>query len=188
MATAIQPPPSLISAEEFARRPDSGCLEELVRGRIEIVSPPPRVRHGQVCSEVVQILGAHAKRNDLGHVLSNDSGVITERDPDTVRGADIAFYSYAKAPKGPLPPVYLGVPPDLIIEVLSPDDRWSKVLKKVAEYLNVGVSVVGVLDPDKETLHVFEPDRPVRVLTAEDEFHLPDLLGDLRVPIRQFLL
>ena len=32
--------------------------------------------------------------HDLGHVLSNDSGVITERDPDTVRGADISFYSY----------------------------------------------------------------------------------------------
>jgi Uma2 family endonuclease len=126
MATVTQASQLPMTAEEFSRRPDPGYPEELVRGRIEKVSPVPRARHGQVCGKVVRILGIHAEQNDLGHVLCNDSGVITERGPDTVRGADIAFYSYAKLPKGPLPSTYLDVPPDLIIEVLSPDDRWSK--------------------------------------------------------------
>jgi Uma2 family endonuclease len=123
----------------------------------------------------------------LGHVLSNDSGVITERSPDTVRGADVAFYSYAKLPRGPLPSTYPDVPPDLIIEVLSPDDRWSKVLVKVAEYLNVGVLAVGVLDPERATLHLFEPDRPVQILSSNDELTLPAILGDFRISIQSFL-
>ena len=50
-----------------------------------------------------RILGNHVYDNDLGRVLSNDSGVITERGPDTVRGADVCFYSFVRVPKGPLP-------------------------------------------------------------------------------------
>ena len=73
------------------------------------------------------------------------------------------------------------------MEVLSPDDRWSKVLVKVAEYLNVGVLAVGVLDPERATLHLFEPDRPVQILSSNDELTLPAILGDFRISIQSFL-
>lgn len=75
--------------------------------------PMPRPRHGEICSKVVRHLGNWVEEKDLGRVLSNDTGVITERDPDTVRGADISFYSYARVPRGPLPDHYLDVAPDL---------------------------------------------------------------------------
>ena len=97
----------------------------------------------------IRILGEYAKDRDLGRVLSNDTGVITERGPDTVRGADISFYSFARVPKGPLPDRYLDTPPDLVVEVLSPSDRWPKVLAKVAEYLDAGTTVVLVLDDER---------------------------------------
>ena len=61
--------------------------------------PPPTPRHGQICGKADR-LRDFADEHDLGHVLCNDSGVITERDPDTVRGADVSFYSYAKVPRG----------------------------------------------------------------------------------------
>jgi Uma2 family endonuclease len=186
MSTATQATPVAMTAGEFSRRPDPGYPEELVRGRIETM-PPPRARHGQVCNKVGRIFGNYAEEHSLGHVLCNDSGVITERDPDTVRGADIAFYSYAKMPKGPLPDRYPDVPPDLVIEVLSPDDRWRKVMIKVAEYLQLGVAVVGVLDPEEATMTLFEGDKAVRVLSRDDEFHLPELFGAFRVPVRAFL-
>ena len=65
--------------------------------------------HRQFCDE-----------HNLGHVVSNDSGVVTERDPDTVRGADVAFYSYGRVPPGPFPRGYLAVAPELVFEVRSP--------------------------------------------------------------------
>ena len=189
MATAPQQPqqPPPMTVEEFARRPDPGYPEELVRGRI-VAMNPPKPYHGYVCLNAGRILGNYVEEHDLGYVLSNDSGVITERDPDTLRGADVCFYSYAKVPKGTLPrDRYLDVPPDLAIEVLSPDDRWPKVLAKVAEYLNAGVPVVGVLDPEHLTMHLFEGDRPVRILSEGDELALPSLLGeDFRVAVRRF--
>src|SRR5438477_11112897 len=123
MATAL----ALMTAEEFGSRTDPGYPEELVQGRI-LTIPPPTPRHGQVCSKVVRLLGVFADEHDLGHVLCNDSGVITERDPDTVRGADVTFYSYARVPKGPIAKGYLAVPPDLVVEVRSSDDRWGEFL------------------------------------------------------------
>ena len=183
MATATAQ--ALLTAEEFGRRPDPGYPEELVRGRI-IRMPPPKPRHGQICGQAVYLLRRFLEEHDLGHVLCNDSGVITQRGPDTVRGADVAFYTFARVPKGPLPTEYLGVAPELVLEVRSPGDRWPAVLAKVAEYLNAGVLVVGVLDDESRTAHLFYADRPGRILGPDDELGLPDLLGDVRVPIRRF--
>src|SRR5271165_889101 len=119
MSTAFATTEPLLTAEQFAQRPDSGHPEELVRGRV-VPMPMPRPRHGEICKKVGRILGNWVEEEDLGRVLSNDTGVITERDPDTVRGADISFYSYARVPRGPLPDRYLDTPPDLVVEVLSP--------------------------------------------------------------------
>ena len=187
MATVTQPQASgvLLTAEEFARRPDPGHPEELVKGRV-VAMPPPKARHGQVCARVVFLLQLHCQEHDLGHVLSNDAGVITRRAPDSVRGPDVAFYSYAKLPKGPLPDAYPAVPPDAVFEVLSPDDRWPPMLTKVAEYLEAGVGVVSVLDPARSLVQVFEPDQPVRVLLEGDDIALPAILGEFRVPVARF--
>ena len=81
MATALD----LLTAEEFGSRPDPGYPEELIQGRI-VTMPPHTPRHGQICGKADRLLGSFADEHDLGHVLCNDSGVITERDHDTVRG------------------------------------------------------------------------------------------------------
>jgi Uma2 family endonuclease len=184
MSTASAATP-LLSAEQFAERPDPGYPEELVRGRIVPMSVP-KPRHGQICGRAHRLLDTHVEACDLGHVLINDTGVITERGPDTVRGADISFYSYARVPKGPLPDRYLEIPPDLVVEVLSPGDRWPKVLAKVAEYLDAGVTVVVVLGDQRRSAQLYRADGTTRLLSAEDELTIPDLLGDFRVRVGQF--
>jgi Uma2 family endonuclease len=184
MAT-VSSPEVLLTAEQFGERPDPGYPEELVRGRI-VRMPPPKPRHGEICITVGRILGNFVADHALGRVLGNDSGVITERGPDTLRGADIAFYSYDRVPKGPLPNQYLDVAPELVVEVLSPDDRWLKVLAKVAEYLQVGVLMVVVLDDHHKSAHVYEADAPNRTLGPDEEFAFPDFLGHLQVRVRRF--
>jgi Uma2 family endonuclease len=146
----------------------------------------PTPRHGYICGNVLHHLHLYLERHDLGCVVSNHSGVVTERDPDTVRGADISFYSYDRVPKGPLPPGYLTVVPELVWEVRSPSDRWSLILRKVAEYLDAGVLVVCVLDPQTETAHLYYPDQPSQILTADQELTLPTILPGFRVMVRRF--
>jgi Uma2 family endonuclease len=185
VSTASIVPQSMVTAEEFSLRPDTGCPEELVRGRI-VPMTVPKPRHGEICYEAGRILGNHARESGLGRVLSNNSGVITERAPDTVRGADVSYYSYARVPKGPLPDRYLDVPPDLVVEVLSPSDRWPKVLAKVGEYLDAGVTVVIVLEDAARSAHVYRADSSPEKLGPDDELQVPDVLPGFSVAVRQF--
>lgn len=170
MATAEQT--DLMTAEEFAARPDPGHPEELVRGRI-VDMPPPDRRHGYVCGQAFYFLRRWIDEHDLGRVMSNDSGIITERGPDTVRGADVCVYSFARLPKGPLAAGYGPEVPELVVEVLSKHDRWRDVHEKVGEYLRVGVDLVIVLDPDARTALLFGADAPPRTLAEGDTLALP---------------
>lgn len=181
MATAE----ALMTAKEFGQRPDPGYPEELVRGRI-VEMPPPDRRHGFVCGQAYYILRVFVDEHDLGRVMSNDSGVITERGPDTVRGADVCFYSFARLPKGPLATGYGPEVPELVIEVCSSADRWLEIHEKVAEYLRAGVQRVVVLDPKPRTAHVFDADNPPAVLGPEDELVFPGILAGLRVRVGRF--
>lgn len=181
MATAE----AIMTAREFGQRPDPGHPEELVRGRI-IAMPPPDRRHGRVCLKAGRILDTFAEDHDLGRVMTKDSGVITERDPDTVRGADIAYYSYMRLPKGPLGPGYGPEVPELIVEVRSADDTWTEIHIKVGEYLLAGVLRVVVLDPGRRRAHVYSADQPPEILGPEEGLILPGILDGFRVPVHQF--
>jgi len=173
-----------MTAEEYARLPDRGVPTELVRGEvIEMNMPFPR--HGQVCVNVAFLLMDFLKSHRLGHVISNDGGIVTKRNPDTVRGGDVWYVSYQKIPKGPLPNSYLPVPPDIVFEVLSEHDRWSNVYGKVAEYLDVGVAVVCVVDPRDETVRLYFADQPESILTAADELVFPNQLPGFAVLVQR---
>lgn len=179
MATIDAP----LTAEEFLQLPDQGRPTELVRGRIVAINTPG-FRHGLVCSNIARLLGNFASEHDLGRVVANDSGVVTERRPDTVRGADVAFYSFTRLPKDSVPKGYPALAPELIFEVLSPGDRWPDVLAKVSEYLKAGVLAVCVVDPEQQIVIVHDSDHPSRTLTANDELKLPEWVGNWRIAVR----
>lgn len=175
---------SLLSAEEFGEMPDPGHPQELVRGVI-VDMPPPKVLHGVVCANIIYELKCFCKARSVGRVIGNDAGIITERNPDTVRGADVGFISFARIPPGPLPD-YLEIPPDALFEVLSPSNRPGEVHRKVGEYLDMGVPAVYVVDPDTSRVHCHYPNRPEETLTAADVFVGVGVLADFRVAVARF--
>lgn len=175
----------LLTIEEFARLPDDGRPKELVRGRVVYLNVPG-IRHGEVCANIVMIVGKFVKEHSLGRVLSNDSGVVIGRDPDTVRGPDVSYYSFKRLPKGPGPSGYHSLPPDIAFDVRSPHDPWSQVIGKAAELLSAGVAVVCVFDPDTEAVHLYYDDKPADVLHVDLELTFPTILDGFQVPVRRF--
>jgi Uma2 family endonuclease len=182
MATVAE---KLLTAEEYGGLPDDGQPTELVRGRIVPLNMP-KPRHGEICGQTNYLLRRYLDDNPLGRVVTNDAGIITERDPDTVRGADVAFYSFARVPRGPLPSTYLSVAPELVFEVRSPRDRWSEITAKVGEYLKAGVQAVCVLDEQTQTATVYAANNSPRTFGADEDLTFPDILGDFRVAVRRF--
>jgi Uma2 family endonuclease len=175
----------LVTAQDYARLPDDGQKSELVRGRI-VTMNMPTPRHGEICVNTILLVGPSVKQHRLGRLTSNDAGILTERDPDTVRGADVAYYSFKRVPEGPLPESYLEVAPDLVFEIRSHGDRWDKIHLKVGEYLRAGVTCVCVLDDQTASAHLFHSEQAPLILKADDELHLPDILGNFRAAIRDF--
>lgn len=187
MTTATIPPPpqadALLTAEQYLARPDGGKATELVRGRVVDI-PPANFRHGHLCNRIGRLLGNFVDDHTLGWVVSNDAGVVTRRGPDTVRGPDVAYFSYARVPKDRPPDGYPSVAPELVFEVRSPSDRWPAITAKVGEYLTAGVLVVCVVDPETESVAVYSGDETPRRLTADDALTLPDVLPAFRLGVR----
>jgi Uma2 family endonuclease len=168
---------ALISAEDFALIAHVLGPCELVKGEI-IPTSPGGVRHSRVSGNAYWILESHCRTRDIGRVLTNEAGVIVARRPDTVRGADVAYISYARLPKGgPLPTGFLQQPPELVIEVLGEATSWEKMEEKVADYHGLGVDLVWVLDPQTLSLRVYERDRAPRLIrdteTASADPYVP---------------
>jgi Uma2 family endonuclease len=176
---------ALVTAEEFARMGESAQATELVRGRVISVNLPTP-RHGLICGQALYLVRRYLETSDIGRVVSNDSGVVTERDPDTVRGGDVAFYSYTRVPRGRFPSGYLSVVPEVVWEVRSASDSWGKILTKVGEYLEAGVILVCVLDDQTETAHVYRNGQQAQVFANDHELTLPEVLPGFKVLVKQF--
>jgi Uma2 family endonuclease len=157
----------LITAEEFARMPDppDGSQQELVRGVI-VTMPPPKAFHGVCCAKIVRRLGNFVDEHALGTICCNDTGFLMERDPDSVRRPDVSFWKRERLSK--LPEEYIDIPPDLIVEVVSPGDHYSRVQNKVRHYLSRGVPLIWVVDPEDRSATVYRPGIQGPMLTEGD--------------------
>ncbi len=153
----------LLTAEEFYHlpKPADGTQQELVRGEI-ITMTPPGGMHGGSCLNVAYFLAKYIRDGGGGKATCNDAGFITERDPDTVRGPDLAYWS--KERLGELPVGYVEVAPDLVIEVLSPGNTSTKIRVKLKEYFAMGVRMVWVIAPEDRTLTIYRTADEGRVL------------------------
>lgn len=175
-----------VSGEEFLRLHGDDTGVELVNG-IVVRTPMPGSKHGEVCVNAVLLIGNFVKRHKLGRVMSNDTFVRTRTEPDGFRGADVVFVSYETlpadqpTPKGPLTP-----PLELVVEVRSPSDSFAEMSTKAYEYLEAGVKVVLVLDPETESAGVFRPTELPQRFHNGDTVTVPDILPEFAVPVAQF--
>lgn len=138
MATSVKEKP--ITGEELLAMGDMGPCE-LIDGRIVAIHPSG-FEHGTIEINLGSELRAFVRQRNLGRVTGGEVGIYIRRRPDgDVRGADIAFVSddrQAKPVKG-LPEVA----PNLVVEIMSPEDRWQDVREKLADYFSIGVEHVG---------------------------------------------
>ena len=128
---------------------------------------PANPEHGAISNELAYYLTHHVKQHDLGMIYAAETGFIIERNPDTVRAPDVAFIRKDRIParyeKG-----FCRIVPDLVVEVVSPDDSHSEVLDKVHQWLDAGVRLVWVVDPHTRAIQTYQSDRVLEALNPED--------------------
>ena len=84
----------LLTGEALFALGDIGPAE-LVKGKIQQRMPTGNL-HGRIESLLTFFLLAFIRRHDFGHVLSGEVGLYTGRNPDTVRGFDLAYISHER--------------------------------------------------------------------------------------------
>jgi Uma2 family endonuclease len=173
----------LMTAEELFRLPDDGMRHELVRGELRTMAPTGE-EHGGLTSVIDGALGVHVRRHRLGRVVI-DTGFVLEEGPALVRAPDVAFVSRERV--GDARPVggFARGAPDLAIEVISPNDLYTDVADKVAEYLEHGTRMVLVVNPRRREVWVHRPDRPPRVLTIDEAIDGEDVVPGWSLPLRE---
>jgi Uma2 family endonuclease len=172
----------LVTAEELEKFPDDDYRYELVEGRVIRMSPVG-FQHGRIVMDFGAKLNIHARTHNLGAVLT-EVGFTLRSSPDTVRAPDIAFIKQDRIPSVDPRGFWKG-PPDLAVEVLSPDDRPMEVRTKVAEYLTYSVPLVVVLDPDRKTVSVFRHGVQPVTLGSDDELDLDEVVRGFRCRVRE---
>ena len=140
-------------------------------------------RHGLVSAEFIAAIRAHVVPRRLGPVFDGQTGVLLRRDPDVMRGPDVTYASWDRFPDDRVPDGRLDAPLDLVVEVLSPNDRASEVQRKVRDYLNAGMRLVWVADADNRIVTAYTPDGAARIHGETDTLDGGDVLPELRIPV-----
>lgn len=144
---------SLLTGEELFASGGGGDRLELVKGK-SVPMTPTGYLHGMIESTLAGRLKNFVDQHGSGKVMVGEVGIYTQRDPDTVRAADILFISNRRMEqiksKG-----YLDVAPELIVEIISPGDRWCNIIDKLDEYFSIGVQHVWLVDPRHRQVFVY---------------------------------
>lgn len=151
----------LITGDELWAMGDIGPCE-LLDGRIMPMSPTGG-RHGQLEARLGRYLADFVESNGLGSVVVGEAGIYIRRNPDRVRGVDVAFFSIERLPDG-LPDGFIEAAPDLVVEIMSPHDSWQEVRQKVGEYFSIGTGQVWVVEPQNRAVVVFRSGTELQTL------------------------
>lgn len=169
----------LITGEELLTLPDLGPCE-LIDGRIVRMSPVGD-EHAILEFRFGRWLGNFAESKGYAWVMGGEIGIYTRRKPDRVRGTDVVVISKQRLPrwtKG-----YLSVAPELVIEIMSPHDKWEDIRQKVAEYFAIGVERVWVVEPAQRTVTVFRSSTDLVRLGEDDTLKGEGLLEGFELPL-----
>lgn len=179
MSTAVA---DRMTLAEFAALPDDPDVDrELVCG--EVVERPMTVRnrrHARAESAIAAILSIWRKSLSrmLGAVYSGEVGCDLPQVDSRV-GIDVAYFDQATVDQQPPESPYMVGPPVVAVEVLSPSDVVEDINRKIRAYLQAGVRLVWIVDPDLETLTIHRPGAKPEILSGDQEFrgdpHLPGL-------------
>ena len=150
---------------DWAHRPENTDKRfELIEGELFEMSPPGGI-HGRVVATLVHLIGNFVFEKKSG-IMTLGTGYYPPDAPGILLSPDVAFISHARAPQ-PFPDGYVPVLPDLVIEVVSPNDSLSQTRRKAAIYLQNGTRLVWIVQPNQGGVDVC---RSVQGRTLNMEF------------------
>jgi Uma2 family endonuclease len=174
------PDPAWVTAEQVEEMDGDYPRVEIWYGQLKVKMPArPRRAHGKMQARISRFLDAHADENNLGDVYC-ESGTLLRRAPDVLFGPDVAFYSSGREHDHP---TYYTGGPDLVVEILSPNNTRAQVEEKIDLYLRHGSRQVWVADLIATTVTVHTLTDEPKILGVNDTIDGGEVLPGLQLPV-----
>lgn len=174
---------ALMTAEELMELPHGeGFRYELINGELEKTMSAGSP-HGRITMRLAGPLSEHIWTHGLGEVFAAETGFQLTFGPDTVLAPDISFVAKERLEQiGEKEGFWPGAP-DLVVEVLSPSDRASKVDKKTLRWLSYGAKQVWIVNPKNRSVTVYRSHEDTTTFSGSDDLEAQDLLPGFRLSL-----
>lgn len=179
--TTITTPLRYTPADVARLSDQDGKLYELAAGNL--VEKPMSTRANLISTKVAHLL--MSSYSESRAYIFTEQPTYCFADPSTMRRPDVALVWVERMPQG-VGDEELHIAPDLVVEVVSPTNRYTDLLGRVDEYLSAGVPIVWVVEPERRLLHVYRRDGSVALLRSGDAIRGETLLPGLDLNVSEF--
>ncbi|UFP93803.1 Uma2 family endonuclease [Gloeobacter morelensis] len=147
----------LLSVQEFLALPETDVTYELVNGEA-IPKMSPKLHHSAIQRALLFLMDNWCQGRGR---IEPEWAVMLERSGEGwVPIPDLIYISYALLPREWMHDEACPLPPELVVEIISPGQTFGLLAAKASDYLAAGVLRVWVVDNLARSITVFFPDRP----------------------------
>lgn len=177
----VQAPIKPMTLAAFLELPETKPASEFIDGKIT-KKPMPKGKHSRLQTKLPNVLNDFLEGESTGLAFTelrcSFGGAAIVPDVVVLRSAHIP-----RDQDGDISDI-VEVAPDLAVEILSPQQSQTKVIKKLSHCLAHGSELGWLIDPQEKTVLVFRPAQALSILEAtEDLLPMPDLLASFELTV-----
>jgi Uma2 family endonuclease len=177
----VQTPAKNTTLEEFLKLPETKPASEYIDGQI-IQKPMPQGEHSTIQGELIIGINAIVKPQKVARAYPELRCTFGGRSIVP----DVSVFIWERIPRkenGGIANVF-PLAPDWTIEILSPDQRVTKVTKNILHCLKYGTQMGWLIDPEEQTVFVYVPGQQIAVFDESDHYlPVPSFASELRLTV-----
>lgn len=178
----VQTSPPL-SLDAFLAQPETQPAQEYLKGQI-VTKPMPQGHHSIIQGELVSVINHHVKGDKIARAFPE----LRCTFGNWAIVPDVAVFTWARIPRQPTGKIenVFPIAPDWLIEILSPGQGSTKVIKKIIYALQQGSQMGWLIDPAEETVFVYRPKQEIAVFEPSTErLPVPDFMGEFTLTTQE---
>ncbi len=173
--------PSILTLNDFLALPETQPASEFIDGEI-VQKPMPQGKHSAIQSELVPTVNSKLRGVKIARAFTELRCSFADR----AIVPDVSVFVWDRIvcdESGDIANVF-SIAPDWTIEILSPDQRQTKVVKNIAHCLRYGALMGWLIDPDDRTVFVYYPNGLMEIFDEpESQLPMPEFATDLLLTV-----
>ncbi len=171
-----------LTLEDFLELPETKPYSEYNKGEIE-QKPMPQGQHSTIQIRLGTAINEIVLPKKLAHAFTELRCTFSGRSIVP----DISVFAYDRIPK--TPQGYIAnkfeIYPDWVIEILSPEQSTNKVIKKIIFCIKQGTKLGWLIDPEDESVMIFQPDQFPEIKSEEEILPVLESLENWQLSVKE---